>query len=74
MDHLTSKQIIELSKCFKFISIKDIMELSSVSESTAKQLYRDIKQHYQLKTRPVMWHYTDYLNIPITKMVENGQL
>lgn len=74
MDHLTSKQIIELSKCFKFISIKDIMQLSAVSESTAKQLYRDIKNHYELKKRPTMWHYTDYLSIPITKMVANGQL
>ncbi len=45
------------------MSIKDIMHEMDVCERTAKSIYKDIKNEYNLKTKPTKQHLINYLGL-----------
>lgn len=49
-------------KEYKIIRIKDLQSLLYVSETTAKSIFKDIKQHYEINTI-LFIHFKQYFKV-----------
>lgn len=53
----------DLKKDLNFLSIKDIQIKMNVSRSTAQRIYSDIKDHFDLNTKPLFFHFNRYFKV-----------
>lgn len=55
-------------KALNIITVKDIQNMLNVSNKVAISYYRDIKNQYDIKRKPCLFHLCKYLKIPLEEI------
>ena len=63
-----------INKPLTLLTYNYIFQNMGVSETTAKRILTEIKNHYKPKSnRVLISHFNDYFNIPTSKNIKNSQ-